>query len=152
VDELRPVILAPADPAFVSEVFRSMWGALSDDSSGSPEDFAPVDSPLVEYVAPTLHGQRLGVLMLVQVNAATVELHTALLPEHRGPNTAAVFDALRAHLRARGVSRLRTWVPACNRPAYVAALRVGFELVGTESRAFLKDGALHDLHLFGVTL
>lgn len=142
----------PAEPAFVADTFRQMWDALSDDSSPPAEDFAPVDSPLVSYLCPTHDGQRLGVLMLVHVNAATVELHTALLPEYRGAHTKAVFDALRDYLRARGVSRLRTWVPACNRPAYVAALRVGFELVGTEARAFLKHGELHDLHLFGVTL
>lgn len=143
------VTFAPASPAFVREVFVSMWDALSDDSSGDPQDYAPVDSPLVEYLTPMADGEPLGVLMLVRVNAATVELHTALLPAYRGKWTRPVFDALRTRLRG-STAWLRTWVPACNRPAYVASLRVGFELIGTERSSYLKGGQLHDLHLFGV--
>ena len=145
------VTFEPASPEFVREVFSSMWEWLSDDSSGSPDDFAAIDSPLVDYVVPVGDGHRLGVLMLVRVNAATVELHTALLPAYRGTWTRPVFDGLRAHLKGRA-SWLRTWVPACNRPAYVAAGRVGFDLIGTERQSYLKGGELHDLHLFGVAL
>lgn len=147
------ITFAPADPAFVRAVYVSLWDWLSDDASGDPQDFAPVDMPGVTYLCP-MQDAPLGVLLLVQVNAATLELHTALLPQYRGTHTQAVFDALCDHLKATrpDIARLRTWVPDCNRPAFIAAKRVGFEHVGTEPRAFRKHGQLHDLHLFGVSL
>lgn len=145
--------LEPASPEWVRSVYLTMWDALSDDGSGDPQDFAPVDAPGVTYLRPALDAP-MGVLLLVQVNAATLELHTALLPEYRGTHTKAVFDALCAHLKATrpDITRLRTWVPDWNRAAFIAAKRVGFDHVGTEPRAFRKHGTVHDLHLFGVSL
>lgn len=150
------IVLSPADAATVVAVFThpDVWDWLCDDSFDDPQHFAPIDSPLVTYLRVERDGDTAGVLMLVQVNAATWELHTAILPEHRGPTVKASFDALLAYIRANAphVTRLRTWVPACNRAAYVAAQRVGFALVGTETSAFRKRGVVHDLHLFGVNL
>lgn len=144
------------DTDFIVSTFThpDVWPHITDDSSDGPEEFGVIESPLVHYLAPTLGDTRLGCLMLIQVNAATLELHTALLPDYRGHFTKAVFDALCDHLRATfpHITRLRTWVAACNRPAYVAAKRVGFDHVGTEPSAYRKGGAVHDLHLFGVTL
>lgn len=145
----------PAPKALVRLVFThpDVWPYLVDDSSPGREDFDPPESPLVHYLAPHDDGL-IGVLMLVQQGAAVLELHTALLPDKRGRFTKAVFDALLGYLREHfpQATRLRTWVPACNRPAYVAAKRVGFSLVGTEPRAYRLGGVVHDLHLFGVTL
>lgn len=145
-----------ASPEFVRQVFThpDIWPSLCDDSFSDPALYEPVDSPLVRYIVPADENGPLGVLMLVQQNAVVVELHTALLPDKRGQFTKAVFDALLSYLKATypQATRLRTWVPAYNRPAYVAAKRVGFALVGTEPSAYLKDGAVCDLHLFGVSL
>jgi RimJ/RimL family protein N-acetyltransferase len=143
-------------PEVIRAVFThpDIWPALCDDGCDDPEAFEVMDSPMVRYLGPTLDGELMGVLMLVQQNAVTWELHTALLPSSRGKFTGQVFNALCAHLgRSIPAARyLRTWVPACNRPAMVAARRVGFKEVGKELGAFLRGGVLHDFHLFGVTL
>lgn len=150
------IALELAAPSIVVSVFThpAVWEWLCDDSFDDPAHFAPVDSQLVKYLRIHDGDVTAGCFMLVQVNAATWELHSAFLPEHRGPSVNAAYVALLDYIRAHAphVSRLRTWVPACNPAAYRAARRVGMELVGTESNAFRKHGVIHDLHLFGVNL
>jgi len=143
-------------PDFIRGVFThpEIWPFLCDDSGSDPESFVIHDSPLVNYVRLEVDGDPIGCLMLVQQNAVTLELHSALLPGKRGKFTNEAFTGLLAHLRdvAPTIRRLRTWVPAWNRAALVAAKRVGFKEVGIEPGAFLKNGVLCDLHLFGVSL
>lgn len=143
-------------PAYVRAVFTmpAIWDAISDDSSGSPDEFEPVESPLVRYLAPMSGDEPAGCLMLAQQNAVTLELHTVLLPKYRGEFTKQVFDELLAFIREHYPTcrRLRTWVPSCNRLALKAARRVGFVEVGVETAAYQKNGEIFDNHLFGVTL
>lgn len=139
VDFIKSVMLHP-----------SIWEWVSDDDC-SPDAYEPFLHEAIHYLVPESDGTDLGVLMLIKCNAVTVELHTSLLPEYR-KDIVAVFEKLKQWASDKGYSRIRTWVPAHNRHAYVASKRVGFELVGTEAKAFKKDGQLHDLHLFGVTL
>ena len=148
------MILRETDDAeYIKSVLlhESIWEWISDDSC-SKDGFEPVITHGIDYLIPVRDGVPLGLLMLVKCNAATVELHTAILPEHRGKGLSEVFLALQSWAYGKGFSRIRTWVSDSNRPAYVSAKRIGFDLVGTEQKAFLKDGKLHDLHLFGVTL
>lgn len=140
------------DLDYIVSVFThpDVWGWVSDDEC-EISDYQPVIHEAINYLVPELDGVPIGCLMLVRCNAVTIELHTAILPEYRGLCVGETFKALLKWLDASQFSRLRTWVPEWNRAAYVAAKRVGFELVGTETNAFLKNGKLHDLHLFGVT-
>lgn len=139
-DYIKSVMLHPA-----------IWDWISDDDC-SPDAYEPALVDGVTYLVPERDGVPLGVLILVKCNAATVELHTAILPEHRGKGLTEVFAKLQEWASKKGFSRIRTWVSDSNRPAFVSAKRVGFELVGTEQKAFLKDGELYDLHLLGKTL
>ena len=140
------------DADYIASVFThpEVWEWVSDDECVKA-DYQPSIHPAINYVVPDLDGTPIGCLMLVKCNAATVELHTAIFPEYRGKCIGEVFKALMRWLDASQYSRVRTWVPDWNKAAYVAAQRVGFELVGTETKAFLKDEKLHDLHLFGAT-
>ena len=141
-----------SDVDYLFSVFThpDVWDWVSDDDCVK-DDYQPTIHQLITYLAPELDGVPIGCLMLVRCNAVTVELHTAILPEYRGKCIGEVFKALMAWLDDSQFSRIRTWVPDWNKAAYIAAKRVGFELVGTETKAFLKDEKLHDLHLFGVT-
>jgi len=130
---------------------HGIWEWVSDDGSDI-EQFNPPICDQVTYYIPEQDGVPVGCLMLVECNNATVELHSALLPEYRGKATAEVFRALLDALMASKYAWLRTWVADCNRAAYVAAKRVGFSLIGTEKSAFRKGGALYDNHLFGVQI
>lgn len=143
------------DLAYVRGVFThpDVWPFICDDS-GDPESFQPADVPGVVYLVPELDGEAMGVVMLCDANAVTMEQHTAILPAYRGKPTADAFRALLAYLPTAfpTVKYLRTWVPSYNRAALLAARRVGFVERGVEPMAYLKNGALCDLHLFGVTL
>lgn len=144
------------DLGYVRGVFThpDVWPFICDDSANDPAVFQPVLSDSVVYLVPELDGQAMGCLLLQDVNAVAMELHTAVLPEFRGAPICGAFRALLAYLPTAfpTVKYLRTWVPSYNRPALLAARRVGFVERGIEPSAYLKHGALCDLHLFGVTL
>ena len=146
------ILRETVDAAYIKAVIThpAIWQWVSDDDC-IEQDYWPVIHEAISYLVPESDGVALGVLMLIKCNAVTVELHTALLPEHR-KDIVEVFAKLKEWASDKGYTRIRTWIPAHNRHAYAASKRVGFELVGTEAKAFKKDGHLHDLHLFGVTL
>ena len=139
-DEVRRYFAAPG-----------VWEWVSDDGCDL-EQYSPLICDQITYYIPEQDGEPVGCLMLVECNNATVELHSAILPEYRGKATADVFRALLCALSASKYTWLRTWVADCNKAAYVAAKRVGFGLIGTEKSAFRKGGALYDNHLFGVQI
>lgn len=141
------------DPQEIREYFAAdgVWEWVSDDGCDL-DGYQPPIHDLITYYIPELDGKPIGCLMLVECNHATVELHSALLPEYRGKYTAHAFRALVDALRATKYTWLRTWVADSNRAAYVAAKRVGFEFIGTEKQAYRKGGQLYDNHLFGVAI
>ena len=148
------MILAPASPDYCAAIIRGMWPVVSDDASGEPEDFEPIDHPDAYYLVPIRDGDMGGVIALFRQSSAVVEIHASLLPGFRGAAAAAVLGAVRAYLAQTipEATRLRAWVPACNRAALAGVRRLGFTECGKEPQAFRKDGALYDLHLFGVDL
>jgi GNAT superfamily N-acetyltransferase len=129
--------------SYLRNVFthEAIWEWVCDDGV-SKDDYYPVIHDCVDYLIPRVDGVAVGALMLVKQSEATVELHTAILPEHQGRHVKAIFAELLKWAKDKGYNRIRTWVPDGNKAAYVAA----------EQGAFLKDGKHHDLHLFGVTL
>lgn len=144
------------DPKFITDVFThpSVWPWISDDACGNPEDYHPPITHGVLFVKVLHEKTPIGCLMLVGVNAVTIEQHTALLPEWRNKFTKAAFLAELEFIRdiLPTVKRIRTWVPAFNRPALCAARAVGFDECGKEEKSFLHGGQLHDMHLFGVNV
>jgi RimJ/RimL family protein N-acetyltransferase len=128
-----------------------VWEWVSDDSSDLDQYQPPICEQITYYI-PEQDGVPVGCLMLVECNHATVELHSALLPQYRGKATALVFRALLDALARSKYAWLRTWVADCNRAAFVAAKRVGFDHIGTEKMAYRKGGQLYDNHLFGVAI
>lgn len=141
------------DLAYVRGVFThpDVWPFICEDGAS---EFVPLDHPSVVYVVPECDGEPMGCLMLQSMGSVNVELHTAILPPFRGKPTTEAYRAFLAWLPATfpSVKHLRTWVPSFNRPALIAAKRVGFIERGIEPHAFLKHGTACDLHLFGVTL
>lgn len=142
-----------ADLGYVCDVFThpDVWPFVCEDGAS---DFVPLDHPSVVYLVPEHDGEAMGVVMLQSQGSVVLEQHTAVLPPYRGKPTADAFRALVPYLQANfpAARYLRTWVPSYNRPALLAARRVGFVERGIEPAAYLKHGALCDLHLFGVTL
>lgn len=144
------------DYALIRSIFThsAVWPYVCDDASADAEAFQPNPGDGRCYVVPEIDGVPIGCFALHDCNAVTVELHTAILPEYRGGGTQAAFAALVELVRAElpAVRRIRTWVPDFNKPAFKAALHAGMTHCGTEAASFLRFGALHDLHLFGVSI
>jgi RimJ/RimL family protein N-acetyltransferase len=144
------------DLGYVRAVFThpDVWPFVCDDAHPGPEHFVPLEHDSVVYLVPESDGEPMGVVMLQAQGAVAAEMHSALLPAFRGKPAVEAFRALLAYLPGAfpAVKYLRTWVPAFNRPALLAARRVGFVERGVEPLAYLKHGALCDHHLFGVTL
>lgn len=73
------MILAPAAPDYCASIIRGMWPVVSDDASGDPEDFEPIDHPDAHYLVPMRDGDMGGVIMLARQSSAVVEIHASLL-------------------------------------------------------------------------
>lgn len=140
------------DMALVKRLFihPKVWPHISDDGCDA-DSFEPVDHDAVIYLK-LMDGDAVGgVLMMVPQNSVTYDLHTVILPEHRGAFTRKAGQAMLAwmfsHTNAR---KINTKVPEPNKPALRAALDVGFEIEGVDRKSFLKDGVLHDQVMLGV--
>ncbi len=72
------------DPALIRDVITDpeIWPLVTDDLSGSPEDFEPTIHPAVWYVTTTLAGVLIAMWVLVPQNGVCWEIHTYLVPGH----------------------------------------------------------------------
>lgn len=150
------VLMKTNDLHYVRNVFASpdIWDYISDDGAGDVSEYKPLVHESVSYLIPIVDGLPAGCLMIQRLNKACIELHSALFPAFRGKQAGQILTVLKEFVRNEwpDVARLRTWVPSCNRAAYVAAKREKMELVGTEPNSYLKNNELYDLHLFGVKI
>lgn len=149
-------LMRTADMDYVRGAFThpDIWDFICDDASGDKSKYEPLIHESIRYLIPIVDGAPAGCIILQKLNGVLVELHSALFVEFRGKAAGEIYRALLDYIAKElpEVSRLRTWVPSCNRAAFVAAKRERMELVGTEPLSFMKNGQLYDLHLFGVNI
>jgi Acetyltransferase (GNAT) domain len=142
------------DMALVRQVMTHprVWPWISDDGSGAPEDFSPVDHPAILYLLCRDGKELLGLWMFVQQSAARLEVHTCLLPGHgfrRGREAAReAAEWIWANTRCH---RICTRVPIRNRIAWKFAESAGMTEFGREPKSFLKNGILQDEILLGMS-
>ena len=130
------------------------WYYVSDDFCESIEQFEPRQGNGFHYYLVIEDEKPVGCLMLVQVSTVALELHAALTPNFKGDKSQSVLDGLLPVIRADlpAAKRLRVFIPAWNKRALSAAIKSGLEFMGIEKEGSAKDGALHDLILFGVRI
>lgn len=125
---------------------------ISDDGSPDVAEFQPVESEALWYVVVRDGEKVLGLWLLVPQNSICWEIHTCLLPEAYGQTgrRAAVEMAewIWANTPCR---RLITTVPVSNLLAHRFAVRSGMREFGRNPASFLKNGALHDQILLGMS-
>jgi hypothetical protein len=142
------------DMALVRSILThpKLYPHLADDASPRPEDFEPIDHPAILYLLVSRGGIPLGVFMLIPQNAATLEVHTALLPSAWG---SAAIEATKRGTEwvweNTAFSRVVTNVPAYNRLALRLAERSGMKRFGINERSFLKNGQLYDQIMLGIS-
>lgn len=97
-------------------------------------------------------GEYFGLFFFNTVNSATVEAHACMLPKAWGLRT---LDCAKASLDwiwdNTGFNRVVTSIPAYNRLAYQFAQKAGMTEYGVNPKGWMRDGALYDLHLLGLT-
>lgn len=141
------------DLALVKQVLThpKIWPHITDDGCGAPGDFEPVDHPGFWYVVVE-NGTLQGMFTFQKQNAVCWEVHTCLLPSAWGKMSREATHGVREWVWANSdCQRIVTSVPAYNRLALRLAKASGMSEYGTNHKAFLRDGELHDLILLGVS-
>lgn len=128
-----------------------IWPSVSDDGSPLPEDFMPIMSDSVIYLGMFESGAFHGLFMLHQHNAICWEVHTCLLPTARGNAHCFAEKCVEWVFSETACRRLITNVPAGNALAIRLASSVGMIQFGINHASFLKNGAVLDQIMLGIS-
>lgn len=141
------------DPSVIKAIFThpSIWPHISDDGCDI-KNFEPVLHDSVYYLVPTLTGVSCGAFMYVPQNSIMYEVHSCVLPEHRGP-LAIEFakESLKWMVMNTNCQKVITHVPENNRLALAFAKRAGMQLEGINRKSYQKAGAIIDQFVLGIT-
>lgn len=142
MDLVRRIVTHPA-----------IYPHISDDGSPAAGDYLPPEGPGIYYLTPISDdGEVAGVFILHAHNSVTCEIHTCILPGHRGHSSVRYGrEALRWMIDNTPHQKIITHVPAYNRVALALARRVGMVEEGVNRASFLKRGRLYNQTLLGIT-
>lgn len=130
---------------------RRIYPHVSDDGSPSADDFSPIDSPLVYYLAMD-DGEHLGIFMLYPHNTVCFEVHTCLLPKAWGEKARqCTREGMHWMFENTSCRRIITNIPEYNRLALKLALDSGMSRFGTNPKSFMKNGTLYDQIMLGIS-
>ncbi len=137
------------DMALVRSIIThpTQWKWATDDTSPPMEEWYPEDDERIWRVA---YG-RVALFTFVPRSAVRYEMHCAVLPAAWGEAVDIGKAAIQYLFDNTEAKRVIAEVPAFNVLARRAAKAAGLEPFGVDSMAFLKDGRLHDMHLFGIS-
>lgn len=92
-----------------------------------------------------------GCFILVPQSSVCWEVHTCILPAHRGwkarEATRLCAEWMFANTKCLHII---TKVPSYNRPAYKLAIDSGLKNIGLIKSAWVHDGEVHDMYQLGV--
>jgi hypothetical protein len=131
----------------------SIYSLIGDDYLPPREQFEVNRHPDVHYILAS-EGSLVGLFSLFPLNRIWWDIHVAMIP------WASKDERMRA---ARGIApwlghntecrRLAGAVPQFNRAAvYYVTHGLRMKYVGRHEKAFMREGHLHDLLLFGLSL
>lgn len=144
------------DIGYINGVMRheEIYPHISDDLSPEKErlDVAGlIGCPNVYFLIPVVECVRTGLFIFHPWNSVTYEVHTMMLPEHRGEKSIiACREAMRYMFTQTPCHKIVTHVPTYNIPAYALARRVGLKMEGINRKSFLKNGRLYDQYILGI--
>jgi RimJ/RimL family protein N-acetyltransferase len=127
----------------------AIWPHISDDGCDEPD---PQDNDALYWMLASDDLGEAGVFLLHQHNAICWEVHTCLLPRVWGRPASQAAQLLLAYAFGTvGARKVITHVPAYNRLALRFAKAAGMTQEGVNRASFLKDGALLDQIMLGIT-
>lgn len=129
---------------------------ISDDSSPRRDEYRPIESDAVIYLACYDRGDALdeflGLFLFAPVSGVCVEVHTCLLPNAWGARAAAAaIAASRWIWEHTETERIITQVPEDNPLARRFALKAGMRPYGRNPASIRRAGRLQDLILLGLS-
>lgn len=128
----------------------SIWPHVSED--GVPrETWEPLIHEQIYQLAIYDDEGLGGCFILTPFSSVCWEVHTCILPTHRGHKareaTKLCADWMFANTECQHII---TKVPSYNRPAYKLAVDTGLRNIGMIESAWTKNGEIYDLYLLGV--
>jgi hypothetical protein len=147
------VIVRCFDSAVIKSIFThpKIWPHISDDACDI-KTFEPVLHDSVYYLVPTINGVSCGVFMYVPQNAIMYEVHSCILPEHRGAYSVNFAkESLYWMVSNTGCKKVITHVPEKNRLALAFAKRAGMTIEGVNRKSYQKAGEIFDQFILGIT-
>lgn len=93
----------------------------------------------------------LGLFIGEPRNVICYEVHIALLPEAKGNAVEISKGAIEWMFSHTWCQRLTASIPEFNKLAIRLANKLGMEFIGINKKSFLKNGALFDQHLYGIS-
>jgi RimJ/RimL family protein N-acetyltransferase len=133
---------------------EKIWPAISDDFSGIPEDWQPLQDESFFYLLVKDAEEVLGCFILHPDNGNKIcwKVHTAFLPSSWGERIRRAgylgHQWIFANTECR---RIVTDVPIYNRIALRFAVKSGMKEYGMNPKSFMKNGTLHDVIMLGVS-
>lgn len=143
------------DAEFVRRVLTdpAVWPLVSDDYSGSPEEYDPtaaVTNPLSYYLVPLRNGERIGFFSFHPANGITYEMHSAIIPAHQGHSIwscrSAIFWMFE-HTRAR---KIITQVPVRYNRLCRITMAAGFAIEGCNRNSLSRGNRILDQWWMGI--
>jgi hypothetical protein len=139
------------DPERIRSVFchPAIWPHVGDDNSPAPQDWIP---PVVDGVVFLMPDDDSACFMLHAHTSAHWEVHSAVLPEHRGNSVVLVLsglDWMRENTKAQVIS---TYVPRGNFAAAALAKYSGFQRIGVVPKSIVRNGMPVDQTLYAMEL
>lgn len=130
-------------PDFLQSVMAARWKAIGRDTDPVPELATIWDRCIgLEWDD--------GGFFFFRVGDGVYEVHTQFLEGAKNP-LACAREAVAHMFTHTDCTTISTMVPADNIPAGRLTLAIGGEYVGSEPRAFLRNGELHDIHYYALT-
>jgi RimJ/RimL family protein N-acetyltransferase len=135
---------------------RRIYPFISDDQSPAREDYRPIESEAVIYLAcydrEEALDEFLGLFLFTPISGVCVEVHTCLLPAAWGSRAAAAaIVAARWIWENTQAERIITAVPADNALAHRFAKLAGMRQFGRNPAAISRGNRLQDLILLGLS-
>ena len=153
IRQLGPVI--DEDVALIHSTLTHplIYPRIADDGTAPADQFrVSFEYPNIGYLGAWDGETFLGLWVVDRRNAATVEVHTCLLPLAAGSKGLEAAKACAAWIwENTDFSRITTNVPVFNRLALRFAERAGMVQYGENVRSYRKDGRLHNEILLGLS-
>ena len=142
------------DCALIKRIFThpGAWEWMRDDFSPPREEWEPIESESVIYLAAKHDSKVFGLFALVPDNAICWKVHVCMLPAGYGALSREAFlELFRWVWQYTRCLRLVGYVAESNRKALKLALDVGMQQYGTNPDSWLKDGKLQAQVLLGIS-